>query len=61
MFRSTTKVDAILVYTDFVLCLASYCRRKTSLFYKDFITFALSKEKHFPNLAKTLINIKGEN
>jgi hypothetical protein len=54
MFRSTTKLESILVYVDFVLCLASFCKRSDSLDYNDFINFAISKRKHFENLATLL-------
>ena len=54
MFRSTTKLESILVYVDFVLCLASFCKRSDSLEYNDFIDFAISKRKHFENLATLL-------
>lgn len=54
IFRSTTKFSSIMVYLEFVLCLAHYCKRSESQDYHEFLKFIDKKSKIFPHLSETV-------
>lgn len=54
IFRSTTKFSSIMVYLEFVLCLAHYCKRSESQDYHEFLKFVEKKSKVFPHLSETV-------
>lgn len=54
IFRSTTKFSSIMVYLEFVLCLAHFCKRSESQDYHEFFKFIEKKSKIFPHLSETV-------